>query len=93
MTQGEVTFADWEACNVGPFLWDLVYCTSLGWTATARRQFQDQILALYLTGLNANGRELLSTAEAKNDVKILTLVLAFVSRTIRTGGRLIFVFV
>jgi hypothetical protein len=79
----EVMFADWEAVNVGPFLWDLTYCTTLGWSATRRRQHQAQVLQEYLGGAASPG---VTLEQARLDLECLTLVLAYVSRVVRLRG-------
>ena len=78
-----VIFADWEACNVGPFLWDLTYCTTLGWPAAQRRAHQRRVVDAYLNSL---GDSAVDTIDALLDVECLTLVLAFVSRVVRQRG-------
>jgi len=90
----EVVFADWEAVNIAPQLWDLTYCATLSWPAKARREHLDGVLGAYLEALadaedgsNDDAVKLwASAADAKVEVGLLTLVLCFYSRTVRHGG-------
>ena len=81
-----VIFADWEATNVAPIMWDLTYCTTLGWCANARREHFEEVLSGYLESLSreVTTKDLsLTSDEARLDVALLTLVLGYVSRTVR----------
>jgi len=82
-----IIFADWEATNIAPLMWDLTYCTTLGWTARSRRKNFNDILDAYLESLAteaSSAQAVVPTSEeARLDVALLTLVLGYVSRTVR----------
>lgn len=82
-----VIFCDWEATNIAPYLWDFTYCTTLGWSAKSRREYSEQVLISYINALAIQPQNIKIDVEtAKLDVALLTLVLGFVSFTIRATG-------
>jgi thiamine kinase-like enzyme len=48
---GQILFTDFEAVNVAPFLWDMVYFTVLCQTPESRKERHDMLLKEYLKSL------------------------------------------
>lgn len=83
----DVIFADWEAVNVGPPVWDFTYATVIGLPPQLRRDNHQKLLDSYLASLRKHvheeGKQLLRTPEDyAKDISLLTLVLFYLSRSV-----------
>eukprot|EP00510_Aplanochytrium_minuta_P005976 CAMPEP_0184006588 /NCGR_PEP_ID=MMETSP0954-20121128/789_1 /TAXON_ID=627963 /ORGANISM="Aplanochytrium sp, Strain PBS07" /LENGTH=180 /DNA_ID=CAMNT_0026285179 /DNA_START=446 /DNA_END=985 /DNA_ORIENTATION=+ len=89
--QADIIFADFEAVNVAPPLWDFTYATVIGLPVETRRSSQLELLASYYEALKASvdpsaKNHLRTLDQYKDDVILLTVVLYYVSRTVTKGG-------
>jgi thiamine kinase-like enzyme len=76
-----VTFADWEAVNFTPYLWDFTYMESIGVTIETRRKYHDQLLSSYLQVLISNGvdAKCFDAQSVKDDISLMTIILCYYS--------------
>jgi cytochrome P450 len=84
----EVVFADWEAVNAAPLLWDFTYCTIIGLRVADRRVHLDRLLAEFLSALRAAGApESLCDPEcSRAEVDLLALVLYYIAALVLAKG-------
>ncbi len=84
----EVVFADWEAVNVAPLLWDFTYGTVIGLRPIDREAHSRRLLDEFLSTLRAGG---VATEDCDRDralveIDLLTLVLYFLASLIVSKG-------
>ena len=80
-----VVFADWEAVNVAPVLWDFVYCTTLGLTIAGPTGPPGAVAGRCLSALHTEGVSpdtYGGTEQAELDAALLTIVLGYYSYTV-----------
>ncbi|MEM7158186.1 MAG: phosphotransferase [Myxococcota bacterium] len=84
----EVVFLDWEATNAAPLWWDFTYCTTVGITVEDRRALRPRLLDEHRRNLIKNGvpESMLGPQRCRVEVELLTLVLVFVAKLVRTKG-------
>lgn len=83
----KVLFCDFEAVNVAPPFWDFTYCTTLGWNAKTKRANQKKMFYdVYLKNCQCDLLVKEKADEYFAQVSLLTIVLAYLSRTIKHGG-------
>jgi hypothetical protein len=76
-----VVFADWEAVNAAPLLWDFTYCTIIGLRSADRREHQSRLLQEFLDALRVGGTSdaLCDLQRCQREVELLTLVLYYIA--------------
>lgn len=84
----EVVFADWEAINVAPLLWDFTYCTIIGLRVADRRVHLPRLLDEFVASLRAAGvsPRLCEPGCCRTEVDLLSIVLYFISALIASKG-------
>lgn len=80
--QHSVIFSDFEALTIGPFLWDFTYCIVLGLDSKTREENFISLLDDYLNELERLGLGPFDRDEANSQVKLLMIVLFYVSELI-----------